>query len=44
MGDKKPINTLSLPLGSFREIDMFVEHTCDDFGMDKKRVRTHLRH
>ena len=22
--------------GSFREYDMFVEHTCTDFGMDDK--------
>ena len=24
--------------GSFREYDMFVEHTCTDFGMDKNKV------
>lgn len=25
--------------GSFREYDMFVEHACTDFGMDKNKVR-----
>ena len=25
--------------GSFREYDMFVEHTCTDFGMDKNKVK-----
>lgn len=25
--------------GSFVEYDMFVEHTCTDFGMDKEKVK-----
>lgn len=29
---------LLVDTGSFREYDMFVEHTCTDFGMDKNKV------
>ena len=28
-----------LDRGTFVEYDMFVEHTCTDFGMDKQKVR-----
>lgn len=31
--------TLCVHSDSFREIDAFVEHTCTDFGMEKKKVR-----
>ena len=27
--------------GSFEEMDMFVEHRCTNFGMEKKHIRMH---
>ena len=35
---------LLLDEGSFREYDMFVEHTCTDFGMDdpSKKVGNYI--
>lgn len=33
------LNFLCSPQDSFRETDAFVEHTCTDFGMEKKKVR-----
>jgi len=29
---------LLLDTGSFEEYDMFVEHRCEDFGMDEMRI------
>lgn len=35
---RERLNVLLDP-GSFREYDMFVEHDCRDFGMEKEKVR-----